>query len=294
MHELMCPSCGSRNVKAAHLVISDGTFSGTARSKGVGLSSSGAVSVGIGTTKYQHQSNSAASVYTPNEKNAGIQVGEFWGSAVGGVLLLIVWPATGSFWFALFVATAVGAIFHFIGKSSGLANSERERLNKERADFNKTFICQVCGNRFIQKDEKKHNSPHAPDFSGPRLVNESFQTYNHSSADGSVYELRYISRNGYGEIISDLVSAGKLPKSYKSRVIGALESIHEPRDSLEIELYEKYKEALPTVSGSLRAEMDKFVLDKLVAEKTLSAVSRDSLMRELEKIEFKSVTHGLG
>lgn len=283
----MCPSCSSRNVKAAHLVISDGTFSGTARSKGVGLSSSGAISVGLGATKYQHQSELAASVYMPNEKNSGIEVGEFWGSAVGGLLLLIVWPATGSFWFGLFVATVVGAIGHYMGKSSNFSNLERDRINKERADFNKTFICQVCGNRFIRKDEQKHNVSHAPDFNGPRLVSETFQTYSYSSTDGSVYELRYISRNGYGEIISDLVKSGKLPKSYKSRVSGALESISEPRDELHYGLYIKYKEALPNVPDNLRTEMDKFILDKLVAEKTLSAVSRDSLLRELENIKFK-------
>lgn len=287
VNELMCPSCGSGNVKAASLVISDGTFSGTARSKGVGLSSSGAVSVGIGAAKYQHQSNLAASVYTPDEKNAGIEVGEFWGTAVGGVLFLILWPATGSFWSAFFVAIAVGLVGIYMGKSSGLYKSEIERVNKERVDFYNTFICQVCGNRFIRKDEQKHNSPHAPDFSGPHLVIEYFKTYNHSSADGRVYEFRYISRNGYGKIISDLVSAGKLPKSYKNRVITALETIYEPRDSVEIGLYEKYKEALPIISDSLRAKMDKFVLDELVAEKKLSAVSRDSLMRELENIEFR-------
>lgn len=87
----------------------------------------------------------------------------------------------------------------------------------------------------------------------------------------------------YYELIPELVEAGKLPKSYASTVRDALTFIYEPKDEPGRLIYEKFKASIPNVPKNIRIELDTQILDMLVLDKKLSAVSRDRLLPELSK-----------
>lgn len=144
----------------------------------------------------------------------------------------------------------------------------------EPADEVADGVCNVCRNG--------HDASNIGNLNGN--VDEPVAMTN------ALLELEWINRDEYREKIEELVSSGKLPKSYKSTVINALYVISPhnigPKNEVALSLYERYRNAIPDVPDTLRFEVDKRILDTLVSEKKLSAVSRDGLLRELKKIKF--------
>ena len=96
-----------------------------------------------------------------------------------------------------------------------------------------------------------------------------------------------IQRQEYFDKVQELVEAGKLPKSYRSAVQFALAFVYKPKEATFLSTYEKYKRSIPNVPDRLRAEMDRQILDSLVAEKKLSGAARDNLLRELSSAKLR-------
>lgn len=92
---------------------------------------------------------------------------------------------------------------------------------------------------------------------------------------------KHIKRQEYFDKIQELVNSGKLPKSYRTAVQWALAFVDAPKDEAAHATYEKYKLSIPNIPDSLRAEMDRHILNNLVSEKKLSGIARDNLLREL-------------
>lgn len=96
-----------------------------------------------------------------------------------------------------------------------------------------------------------------------------------------------IQRQEYFDKVQELVDAGKLPKSYRSAVQFALAYVYKPNEGDFLATYEKYKRSIPNIPSSLRAEMDRRILDNLVSEKKLSGLARDNLLRELSSMRLR-------
>lgn len=90
----------------------------------------------------------------------------------------------------------------------------------------------------------------------------------------------------YYEFVAELVKLGKFPKSYRSGVQGDLTFLREPKTEASRNIYHRYISAIPNVPNSLRAEMDKLILDEMVLEKRLSGVSRDKLLHEISMVNL--------
>lgn len=90
----------------------------------------------------------------------------------------------------------------------------------------------------------------------------------------------------YYEFVAELVKLGKFPKSYRSGVQGALTFLREPKTEASRNIYNRYISAIPNVPNSLRAEMDKLILDEMVSEKRLSVASRDKMLHELSMVDL--------
>lgn len=103
-----------------------------------------------------------------------------------------------------------------------------------------------------------------------------------------VQDSNYIIRWEYREFVSELVKLGKFPKSYRSGVQTALVYLflYEPKTETSLNIYNRYISAVPNVPNSLRAEMDKLILDEMVSEKRLSGASRDKLLHELSMVNL--------
>lgn len=145
---LSCTSCGSEDVKAASTVISQGTYSGTAKHTGVGIGSGGSVAVGFGSSNISYQSDAARNVKTVDEKNCAEEFGGSVGSFIGIILGFLIGISAQSFWIGFITAMICTFIGMMIGKSSNMGQSEAQRIRRDSDQFSRSYVCQRCGHQF--------------------------------------------------------------------------------------------------------------------------------------------------
>ena len=147
---LICPSCGSEDIKSASTVIAQGTFTGSEQHSGIGVGSGGSVAVGVGKSNISYQSEAARNVKGVDEKNCAEEFGGSVGAFIGIVLGILIGASAGSFWVGLIVTFTCTGIGMAMGKNSNLGQSEEERIRREADQFSRSFVCQICSHQFYK------------------------------------------------------------------------------------------------------------------------------------------------
>lgn len=95
-----------------------------------------------------------------------------------------------------------------------------------------------------------------------------------------------IRRYEYYYKVKELADSGVLPKSYRYAVEQGLMYVDRPKEESARAIFDEYRNSIPNIPDSLRARMDRQILDALVLEKKLSGYSRDNLLRELSRAKL--------
>ncbi len=147
-----CPSCNSSNTKTLNMVWSGGTRNGKSGFGGVGISTSGRITVGGGRGRSSSQSNLAATCAPPKKSSLPklvilVLVLMFWIPLFSAVVSVFSAP---TFFKGLgtFVVTAplLGLLTYGLIRLYRKMNATAKNAE---SNYARTWICLKCGSRFI-------------------------------------------------------------------------------------------------------------------------------------------------
>lgn len=147
-----CPSCNSSNTKTLSMVWSGGTRNGKSGFGGVGVSSSGRITVGGGKGSSTSQSNLAASCAPPKKGTSAILIAGalfvmFWLPLLGALLNVGDAP---NFFHGFFTVVLLVPLLLLMGYGLIRLYKHLDKSNKERMqNYSRSWICLRCGARFI-------------------------------------------------------------------------------------------------------------------------------------------------
>lgn len=153
-----CPNCNSSNIKTLNMVWLGGTRSGTSGFGGVGVSTSGRITVGGGRGRSSSQSNLAATCAPPQKSSMP--------KIIVGLLGIMFVPPLFSGALSIFTEPKLlHGVLNFIVCAPllglllwGLMKLYRklDGNNKQaQADYARTWICLKCNTRFIPYTHNK-------------------------------------------------------------------------------------------------------------------------------------------